>query len=68
MKKYGVTMTYYKYVEVEAKNEKEARQKAHAGETISEQELEADDESMDEVVELSDVEMSKKESRGKKNE
>ena len=54
MKKYGVTMTYYKYVEVEAENEEEARQKAHSGETISEQGIEADDESMDEVVELDD--------------
>ena len=66
MKKYGVTMTYYKYVEVEAENEEEAKQKAHSGETISEQGLEAD-KSSDEVVELSDVEMSKKESRGKSN-
>ena len=54
MKKYAVTMTYYKYVEVEAENEEEARQKAHSGETVSEQGLEADDESMDEVVELDD--------------
>ena len=54
MKKYGVTMTYYKYVEVEAENEEEAKRKAHSGETISEQGLEADDESMDEVVELDD--------------
>ena len=66
MKKYSVTMTYYKCVEVEAENEEEARQKAHAGKTVSEQGLEAD-KSSDEVVELSDVEMSKKESRGKSN-
>ena len=54
MKKYGVTMTYYKYVEVEAENEEEAKEKAHSGETVSENGLEADDESMDEVVELDD--------------
>ena len=54
MKKYGVTMTYFKYVEVEAENEEEAKEKAHSGETVSENGLEADDESMDEVVELDD--------------
>ena len=56
MKKYGVTMIYYKYVEVEAENEEEAKEKAHSGEIVSEQGLEPDDESMDEVVELSDDE------------
>lgn len=56
MKKYGVTMTYYKYVEVEAENVDEAKRKAHFGETVSAQGLQADDESMDEVVELSDDE------------
>lgn len=56
MKKYGVTMTYYKYVEVEAENVDEAKRNAHSGKTISEQGLEPDDESMDEVVELSDDE------------
>lgn len=52
MKKYGVVMTYYKYVEVEANNREEALNKAHAGEVIKDDGLIADDKSFNEVEEI----------------
>lgn len=55
MKRYGVTMTYWKNVEVLANNEREAREKAHSGNVEKDYGLNCDDQSMDDVELLENI-------------
>lgn len=55
MKRYSVTMTYWKNVEVLANNSREAREKAHSGDVEIDYGLNCDDQSMDEVELLENI-------------
>lgn len=55
MKRYSVTMTYWKNVEVLANNSREAREKAHFGDVEIDYGLNCDDQSMDEVELLENI-------------
>lgn len=55
MKRYSVTMTYWKNVEVLANNEREAREKAHSGNVEKDYGLNCDDRSMDDVELLENI-------------
>lgn len=55
MKRYSVTMTYWKNVEVLANNNREAREKAHSGDVEIDYGLNCDDQSMDEVELLENI-------------
>lgn len=55
MKRYSVTMTYWKNVEVLANNERVAREKAHSGNVEKDYGLNCDDQSMDDVELLEDI-------------
>ena len=55
MKRYSVTMTYWKNVEVLANNSREAREKAHSGDVEIDFGLNCVDHSMDEVELLENI-------------
>lgn len=55
MKRYSVTMTYWKNVEVLANNSREAREKARSGDVEIDYGLNCDDQSMDEVELLENI-------------
>ena len=51
MKRYSVTMTYWKNVEVLANNSREAREKAHSGDVEKDHGLTCDDQDQVELLE-----------------
>ena len=51
MKRYSVTMTYWKNVEVLANNSREAREKAHSGDVEKDYGLTCDDQDQVELLE-----------------
>lgn len=55
MKRYSVTMTYWKNVEVLANSVREAKEKAHSGDVEKDYGLNCDDQSMDDVEELGNI-------------